>query len=521
MKAFKKNIIAKILPILLACSPSIYADESHTGISQQQLSEIIKQLRVEIRQEIHNEVQKEVKNQVKNEVNHQVADQMTQNITDQVNQQMSTKVQQAVNAQMNEQVKSEVKNEVTAQVNHKVTDSGFKFSGYFRAGWGTTNDGSPQQYAIGSLGRFGNEHTGWFDLTFSQRVFEEGDKSVDAEVTFDGNVSESQGGGFFDAPSTNGSYLQYSDMYVRATNFIPALPGASVWVGKHKLPDHEIEMLDWKSHRDSAAGGVGIENIQWGPGVLSAAIMRTDVDAEGNDINTNYLDLRYGNLSVFGHTKLELNGMFNSANRTNKQKHVPFKDAWIVGTVFTTQFDKGGFNEFTVQAAGNALASQIVRISDSNPDYRYIPEDGTGRVYRIISQGENYFGPSAIMAHTLVAGFGKNIYSPDDDRTGADTQFVRAIIRPAHIWDRFNQSGVELGYFRQSTRADHETLRESGYKVTLFHALKVDTSMLRSRPEMRFYITYMHQLDNGISQFRFNDDKDHQLSVGAQAEVWW
>lgn len=39
-------------------------------------------------------------------------------------------------------------------------DIGFSYQGYFRSGWGTGNHGSPQTYAAGSLGRFGNEMSG-------------------------------------------------------------------------------------------------------------------------------------------------------------------------------------------------------------------------------------------------------------------------------------------------------------------------------------------------------------------------
>ena len=50
-------------------------------------------------------------------------------------------------------------------------DIGFSYQGYFRSGWGTSNHGSSQTYAPGSLGRFGNEMSGWFDLTLNQRVY--------------------------------------------------------------------------------------------------------------------------------------------------------------------------------------------------------------------------------------------------------------------------------------------------------------------------------------------------------------
>lgn len=53
---------------------------------------------------------------------------------------------------------------------------GFSYNGYFRSGWGTASHGSPKSWAIGSLGRLGNEYSGWFDLQLKQRVFQEGDK---------------------------------------------------------------------------------------------------------------------------------------------------------------------------------------------------------------------------------------------------------------------------------------------------------------------------------------------------------
>jgi hypothetical protein len=43
-------------------------------------------------------------------------------------------------------------------------DSGFKYSGYFRSGWATTTNGGPKSWGVGSLGRFGNEYDGWYNL---------------------------------------------------------------------------------------------------------------------------------------------------------------------------------------------------------------------------------------------------------------------------------------------------------------------------------------------------------------------
>ena len=44
---------------------------------------------------------------------------------------------------------------------------GFSYNGYYRSGWGTASHGSPKSWAIGSLGRFGNEYSGWLRITLS------------------------------------------------------------------------------------------------------------------------------------------------------------------------------------------------------------------------------------------------------------------------------------------------------------------------------------------------------------------
>jgi carbohydrate-specific outer membrane porin len=102
------------------------------------------------------------------------------------------------------------------------------------------------------------------------------------------------------------------------------------------------------------------------------------------------------------------------------------------------------------------------------------------------------------MANALVYSFGNDIYSYE---TGAHSDFesIRAVVRPAYIWDKFNQTGVELGYFTQQNKdISGNKYNESGYKTTLFHTFKVNTSLLTSRPEIRFYATYMKALETEL-----------------------
>lgn len=199
------------------------------------------------------------------------------------------------------------------------------------------------------------------------------------------------------------------------------------------------------------------------------------------------------------------------------------KDAWTAGVILRQGLYNGGFNEFTVQGASNSIASGFANISDANPTYSRNGDyygNHSGNAFRAISQGEMYLRDDVIMANALVYSQGNDIYSYD---TGAHTDFnsIRAVLRPAYIWDKFNQTGVELAYFNQTNKANGVNYHESGYKTTLYHALKVDTSILNSRPEIRFYGSYLKIEDNDISKATFNDSKSDQFSVGVQAEVWW
>ena len=103
-------------------------------------------------------------------------------------------------------------------------DIGFSYEGYFRSGWGTSNHGSTQTYAAGSLGRFGNEMSGWFDLTMNQRVYNQDGKTANAVVTYDGNVGEQYNDAWF-GDSDNENILQFSDIFLTTKGFLPFARG--------------------------------------------------------------------------------------------------------------------------------------------------------------------------------------------------------------------------------------------------------------------------------------------------------
>lgn len=420
-------------------------------------------------------------------------------------------------------------------------DTGFKYSGYFRSGWATTTNGGPKSWAVGSLGRFGNEYDGWYNLSLKKRAWRDGDKSIWANVQFEGDLGLTQSNESFEKGMSGGGMGKLSKLYVEGNGLLPFAPEASVWVGKYTLPQYEIQLLDWKSNRTLSGAGVGIENWKLPVGALSMAITRNDIDnystvcaagssscSDTTQVNVNIAEVRYKNLPVTENTTLELGAKYAFANQTDEQKkaqadndYYQVKSSWLGQAILRKPILKGS-NELTLQVANNSLASQFMNISSANPDFDYnssyygIHSGGIG--WRLVDQGEFYLGEKIIMAHALVYGRGHDLYST---YTGAHTDFTtaRAVIRPSWIWNQNMQTALELGYFTQKNRVNNSTSDESGYKVTLAQVYKVDTSILNSRPELRLYSTYLKALEHEIDSQSFNDGKDYQISFGVQAEV--
>ena len=439
----------------------------------------------------------------------------------------------------NEGGKTTVENVTLKDISKYIKDDiGFSYEGYFRSGWAAANRGSAQTYAAGSLGRFGNEMSGWFDLTLNQRVYNQDGKTANAIVTYDGNVGEQYNDAWFGDNNGNENIMQFSDIFLTTRGFLPFAPEADFWVGKHKLPEYEIQMLDWKSLTTQVAAAVGIQNWNLGVGQLDASLSRNDVDVYSRDfshttqMNTNSVDLRYRNIPLWEKGSLSLMGKYAFANKTDDQKDnenngsfFKLKDTWMATAIVRQDLPRDTFNEFTLQVANNSYASSFANFSGASnsmaPGRYYYGDQTDGVAWRLISQGEMYLADRIIMANALVYSQGNDVYSYE---SGAHSDFssIRAVIRPAWIWDTWNQTGLELSWFTQKNKTEQGVnLKESGYKTTLYHALKVGPSLLGSRPEIRFYGTYLNILDNELSGFRFNENSKNEFMAGVQAEVWW
>ena len=430
----------------------------------------------------------------------------------------------------------------SVQKKREDVNSTFNYSGYFRAGIAGSNKGGPERYAPGSLGRLGNEYNGAYDLIFSERAYEKEDRWVDAIIMIDGNTGLENNGEVVGNPENTDDYFQFLDMYVRAKNFIPVLPESELWIGRHNLAGTDVQMLDFKSYRVNSGAGVGIDKIQLDNGMLDVAILREDFNLKYRDdsntsqkdsLNTYTAHLNWHDIELSPQNHLALTAKYQFTNKTPDVKqrvqagtYAAPKDAYVLTGILDHQYEGGGFHQYQLQYATNSIASSFGLILESHPDFGiqndYLGKHTNGDAVRFISQGERYFlDKQYIVAHAMIMTYGQDIYNYDLQKANTDLLSYRFVVRPAYIWSEFNQTGFELGYFHQTVRESGDNYYESAYKITAFHTIKVDTSMLGSRPEFRFFTTYIDNTENGVTGHYFANHSNEQLSFGVQAEIWW
>ncbi|MCZ5652600.1 carbohydrate porin [Escherichia coli] len=111
---------------------------------------------------------------------------------------------------------------------------------------------------------------------------------------------------------------------------------------------------------------------------------------------------------------------------------------------------------------------------------RYYYGDHTnGIAWRLISQGEMYLTDNIIMANALVYSSLAKMFIVMKVVLIVILTVFCTVVRPAWIWNTWNQTGLELGWFKQQNKTQQGvTLNESAYKTTLWHALKVGESIL-------------------------------------------
>ena len=134
--------------------------------------------------------------------------------------------------------------------------------------------------------------------------------------------------------------------------------------------------------------------------------------------------------------------------------------------------------------------------------------------------GETHFtenvGMFHVIAGTFADGYDNNITSKDSDRA------FQLVVRPYLKLTKMTRLLAEGGFFTSTDKyIDGSKVNKQVQKYTLAYAITPDAGNFWSRPEIRFYGTYLHS--NGaynLSEWG-KAQKNNAFVVGVQAEAWW
>ena len=398
--------------------------------------------------------------------------------------------------------------------------SAVTFSGYFRSGVGVSTDGKMQTANKQVVGRLGNEDDTYGEIGLGQELYNQ-----DGQVFYVDSMVSMESNGSSDGETTKNDDAVFGlrQFNLQAKGFIKASPDAVVWAGKRYYQRHDLHIIDTK-YLNISGSGAGIENIKAGDGAFSLAWIRGDADNleatlpdDENDLNVNYLDLRYAGIKPWNGAWGEIAVTYAMPNATDAQKAVGGNYDAENGVMLTTEmsqfFSSTNINEkLVLQYANKGLAQNMISQGGGWYDAWHDTDEGTG--YRVILAGNIPFGEKWAIDHVITSGKAEKLEAWHDN-----TDLFSAVARGQYVWTKNMKTLLEVGSFEQNKEWTSGAVdKSSGQKYTIAQAFTAGIPFL-SRPELRVFASY---LKDGENQGAFNSGKDdNTMNFGVQAEAWW
>jgi len=413
------------------------------------------------------------------------------------------------------------------------------FSGYLRSGIQHGSSAFTAKRFVTQVGRLGNENDTFADLGFGSDVVKVEDTTFSVFAMF--------GHGEDNNDNDWNQNIAVRQLYVNVNGLIDSDKDANIWIGKRYYKREDTHINDFYYYNVSGTG-TGIDTLTVGPGKLNLAWTRTDRD--GDDVNYQLKDgysQEYdekGN-KISGPDKLKVNYFdtryefpaWNDATIQLGATYVkPEKDKKGYNKAFTTDKEFGDAINLSVElnqgfAAGwnksifQAFLGSTARDANWGSSARVYGDTGAG--YRFINTGDTHITERFGFQHVVNAAYSTGSEYDKDFKTNFDNcKSLSVIVRPFYQLTKMTRLVAEAGAYVEKTKyEDGSHLTKNGKKYTLAYAIAPDASNFWSRPELRFYVSYVHGSNTndkvGPKTKSGYMDKTSDLMFGAQVEAWW
>jgi len=446
------------------------------------------------------------------------------------------------------------------------------FGGYFRSGV-MNKHFNKSDSTVQHLGRLGAENDTYAEVmlgadvatvddtvwTINSRFSMSSQYNRDWQSTDNYNAIRNSNGALTDYANDDveGTRFAFREFNLQVKGLMDWDKDAVVWSGKRFYHREDIHITDFYYH-DISGMGAGVENLTAGPGKLSLAWMRRDdggsyvsrqdesKSLSGANSSVHLIDVQY-DLPAWDGANIELRDTYLIPQRNSDsgiKKNYKASADYGVGNIFDFELNQGyslGWNKTVLQwvhgsnanyaAFGNPIWLDTTGASDSANRYTFI------------NFGETHFTENLGMFHVVYASYSDNY--DNSLTTKKNDKAFQFVVRPYYRLTKMTRLYFEGGFFTQSSKSykaigSSQTASDNtqGQKYTLAYAITPDAGNFWSRPELRFYVSYLHT--NGkfnISQWG-NSEKNgwestttttypgdttqnRQWLFGVQAEAWW
>lgn len=413
-------------------------------------------------------------------------------------------------------------------------------SGYFRAGYGRSNEGGPQR-AFGIPGvakyRLGNEAENYGELAFAKTFYPSGVFANGIGMGPNDPVARMvYRMAFVDSYNEYGAAddtnFTSPELWGSLANVIPGMPDAKVWAGNRFYRRHDIHINDFYFW-DMSGGGGGIEDITLGNGKLAFAWIgdgaRSSIygnfhTADPNNeagFSKSSFDVRYYDWKFLGGTgELGITYSNSSSGLDATGQQAPDADGFALSLVKTDQgfLDPKSLHKLSLQIANGpakTFTSGFETFSNIHGTFiRPDPEES----WRFRATDQIVINPIEAFS---IGGALVYQYTDFGDQA-AHQQWVSGGIRPIwHFTDHFNialETGIDWVSDTLDGSGDGGTLG----KLTLAPELSLGGDFF-SRPVLRAFITYAMWDDTLQGTVGGPDyaNQDNGWSWGIQMETWW